>query len=98
MNFFADTFSELQDWKQLCTAFADQEVPVCVTGLSAVHKAQLALTLAGHSEKPILLLTGSEADAIKLCADINAMSGQTIALHYPSKELLFTAAESKSAE
>ncbi len=98
MNFFADTFSELQDWKQLCRAFEEGEVPVCVTGLSAVHKAQLAVTLAAQDAPPILLLTGSEADAIKLCADINAMAGENIALHYPSKELLFTAAESKSAE
>jgi len=98
MNFFADTFAELQDWKQLCNALSDNEVPVCVTGISAVHKAQLAYTLAQSQEQPVLLLTGSEADAIKLCADINAMAGEQLALHYPSKELLFTAAESKSTE
>ncbi len=98
MNFFADTFSELQDYERLCNAFDEGEVPVCVTGLSAVHKAQLAVTLARRNTPAILLLTGSEADAVKICADINAMAGETIALHYPSKELLFTAAESKSAE
>ncbi len=98
MNFFADTFSELQDWERLCSAFDEGELPVCVTGLSAVHKAQLSLTLAGRNTPAILLLTGSEPDAMKLCEDINAMAGETIAMHFPAKELLFTAAESKSAE
>ncbi len=98
MNFFADTFSELQDFERLCSAFDEGEVPVCVTGLSAVHKAQLAVALAGRNTPAILLLTGTEADAIRLCADINAMAGGTIAMHYPAKELLFTQAESRSTE
>ncbi len=98
MNFFTQTFSELQDWKRLCGALDEGEVPVCVTGLSAVHKAQLALTLAQQNTPALLLLTGTEADAIRLCADINAMAGQTAAMHFPAKELLYSSAESKSAE
>jgi transcription-repair coupling factor (superfamily II helicase) len=98
MNFFTQTFSELPDWQRLCDALSNGEVPVSVTGLSAVHKAQLALTLAEQSSKPLLLLTGTESEAIRLCADINAMAGSTAALHFPSRELLFIPAESKSAE
>ena len=98
MNFFTDTFEELSDWKRLAEALRNKETPVCVTGLSLIHKAQLALTSAKNSSEPILLLTGSEAEAMKLCADINAMAGETIALHYPAKEMLFTSAESKSKE
>ncbi len=98
MRFFADTFSELPDFKRLCRAFADGEVPVCVTGLSAIYKAQLAPAPAGQDVPAILLLTASDADAIKLCADINAMASHPIAMHYPAKELLFLSAESKSNE
>ncbi|MBR7085782.1 MAG: transcription-repair coupling factor, partial [Oscillospiraceae bacterium] len=98
MNFFTDTFEELPDWKRLTEALRTRETPVCVTGLSLIHKAQLALTASKNSTEPFLLLTGSEAEAMKLCADMNAMAGETVALHYPAKEMLFTSAESKSKE
>ncbi len=98
MNFFTQTFSELYDWERLCSALDEGEVPVCVTGLSAIHKAQLTLTLSERNSPAVLLLTGTEADAIKLCDDINAMAGAPVAMHYPAKELLFSSAESKSAE
>ncbi len=98
MNFFTDTFEELSDWKRLTSALESGEVPVCVTGVSMIHKAQLLLTTAKYSSAPVLLLTGSEAEALKLCSDINAMAGETTALHYPAKEMLFTSAESKSFE
>ncbi|MBQ8926643.1 MAG: transcription-repair coupling factor [Oscillospiraceae bacterium] len=98
MNFFTQTFAELDDYRRLCESLETGELPVCVTGLSAVHRAQLALTLSQTQTQPLLLLTGSEAEAMKLCADINAMSGTPCTLHFPARELLFTGAESKSAE
>lgn len=98
MDFFSQTFAELNDYERLCRALDEGETPVCVTGLSGIHKAQLALTLSGRGEQPVLLITGTEAEAIKLCSDINAMNSGSTALHFPSKELLFTSAESKSAE
>ena len=98
MDFFTQTFQELPDYDRLCRAIDDGEVPVCVTGLSPIHKAQLTLTLSTRNDTPILLLTGTEADAIRLAADINGMAGAEVAAQYPAKELLFTSAESKSAE
>lgn len=98
MNFFTETFQELSDWKRLSEALHTGETPVCVTGLSSIHKAQLALTVGITQEQIILVITGTESESIKLCADMNAMFGETIALHYPAKEMLFTSAESKSNE
>ena len=60
MDFFTQTFAELPDYARLLDALDTGEVPVCVTGLSAVHKAQLALTLAGRNVPPLLILTGTE--------------------------------------
>ncbi len=98
MDFFTQTFAELPDYARLLDALDTGEVPVCVTGLSAVHKAQLALTLAGRNVPPLLILTGTESEAVKLVADINGMAGTTTALHFPARELLFTQAESRSYE
>ena len=96
MDFFAQTFAELPDYQRLKKALAAGETPVCVTGLSGIHKAQLALTLG--QEQQFLFVTGTESEAIRICSDINAMAGTDIAMHYPAKEILFTSVESKSAE
>ena len=98
MDFFSQTFQELPDYKRICEAIDAGETPLCVTGLSHIHKAQLALTLSGRGMPPLLLLTGTEADAMRMVADVNSMSGGQTAMHFPAKELLFTSAESKSAE
>lgn len=98
MDFFTQTFQELPDYARLCESIDAGETPVCVTGLSPVHKAQLALTLSTRNAPAILLLTGTEADAIRMVSDINGMSGGNTAMHYPAKEMLFTCAESKSSE
>ena len=98
MDFFSQTFQELPDYQRICDSIDANETPVCITGLSNIHKAQLALTLSGRNMPPILLLTGTEADAMRMVSDINGMSGTQTAMHFPAKELLFTSAESKSAE
>lgn len=98
MEFFTQTFAELGDYQRLCRALDAGETPVCFSGLSGIHKAQLALTLSGRNTPAILLITGTEADAVRLCADINAMADTTAAMTFPARELLFTSAESKSYE
>ncbi|MDE5563725.1 MAG: transcription-repair coupling factor, partial [Oscillospiraceae bacterium] len=98
MDFFTQTFTELDDYNRLCEAVDNEEVPVCVTGLSLVHKAQLALTLSTRNTPALLLITGTEAEALRLVSDINAMSGETTAMHFPAKEMTFLPVESKSAE
>ena len=98
MNFFSQTFTELPDYSRILNALAEGETPVCVTGLSGVHKSQLALTLAGENTPAMLLVTGTEAEAVRLCADINAMADEETAMYFPARELLFTSAESRSYE
>lgn len=98
MNFFTQTFAELPDYRRITASIENGDTPLCVTGLSLVHKAQLALTLSERNAPAMLLITGTEAEAIRLVSDINAMAGHTAALHYPSKELTFIPAESRSAE
>ena len=86
MQFFSQTFAELPDYRRITDAIETGNTPLCVTGLSLVHKAQLALTLSGRDVPPLLLVTGTEAEAIRLVSDINAMAGDTVALHFPSKD------------
>lgn len=96
MNLFKQTFSELPGFKSIEEALHKNISPVSVTGISHIHRAQLIYTLSG--EKLVLAVTGTEAEAKKLCDDINMMSGEETAVLFPSKELVFTPVEGINRE
>lgn len=96
MNFFRNLFSELAGYKSICEAIDKKITPVSVTGLSHIHRANLAYALT--TDKINLLVTGSEAEARKICDDINMMSGEETAVVFPSKELVFTPVDTANHE
>lgn len=96
MNLFRQLFSELSGYKSICEALKNNISPVSVTGISHIHRAQLIYSLSG--DKTVLAVTGTEAEAKKLCDDINMMSGSETAVVFPSKELVFTPVEGINSE
>ena len=96
MELFKQLFSELAGFKSLREAVDKNISPVSVTGLSHIHRAQLIHALNGS--KINLVVTGSEAEAKKLCDDINMMAGCEEAVLFPSKELVFTPVDSTNHE
>ena len=73
MPFFETTMQQMQAFRQLQRARQEGCSPIALTGCAMVQKAQLALTLSSP-EQPVLILTGEEAEARRLCADINTMT------------------------
>lgn len=96
MELFKQIFSELDGYRSICGALENNISPVSVTGISHIHRAQLIYSLSG--EKNVLAVTGTEAEAKKLCDDINMMSGEETAVLFPSKELVFTPVEGVNGE
>ena len=96
MKIFKETFSELSGYKSIREALDKNISPVSVTGLSHIHRAQLISAV--NTGKVDLVITGSEAEAKKLCDDINMMSGSETAVLFPSKELVFTPVDSANRE
>ena len=96
MKLFKDIFTELSGYKSVREAIEKNISPVSVTGLSHIHRAQLINAL--DTGKVSLVITGSEAEAKKLCDDINMMSGGESAVLFPSKELVFTPVDSANRE
>ena len=96
MDLFKELFGELAGFKSLREAVDKNISPVSVTGLSHIHRAQLIHALSG--KKINLVITGSEAEAKKLCDDINMMAGAEEAVLFPSKELVFTPVDSTNHE
>lgn len=82
--------------KSVKEAIEKKITPVSVTGLSHIHRAQLIHSLP--EDKIHIVITGSEAEAKKLCDDINMMSGGESAVLFPSKELVFTPVDSANKE
>lgn len=96
MELFRRIFTDLAGYKSVCEAIEKNISPVSVTGLSHIHRAQLINAL--NSDKVNLVIAGSEAEAKKLCDDINMMSGGEAAVLFPSKELVFTPVDSANRE
>jgi transcription-repair coupling factor (superfamily II helicase) len=97
MKLFKDIFSELSGYKSIREAIDKRISPVSVTGISHIHRAQLINALCEEG-KVQLVVTGSEAEAKKLCDDINIMSGSEAAVLFPSKELVLTPVDSSNHE
>ena len=96
MDLFKKIFGELTGFRSISEAIEKKISPVSVTGLSHIHRAQLIHALGGGRIN--LVITGSEAEAKKLCDDINMMAGTEEAVLFPSKELVFTPVDSTNHE
>ena len=90
------------DIKDICDTLKRGYYPLAVSGLSSIHKAQLALIISTLSEEraPLLIITDDEAGAKRICDDINEMCGasETAAYIYPAKDITLARVESVSKE
>ena len=74
MNLFKQLFSELSGMKSIREAIEKNISPVSVTGLSHIHRAQLAGSLP--EGRIHLVITGSEAEAKKREAEKQARKAE----------------------
>lgn len=95
-SIFTRAIEKLDLYKDLKFAYEQREAPVSVTGVSGIHKAQLAIGLYDYS--PILIICEDEANAKRMSDDINEMSGEICSYVYPAKDISLTEAESVSRE
>jgi len=94
--------NEQSDIRDICDTLAAGHSPLAVSGLSSVHKSQLAMLIShrlyGEKNVPLLLVSDDEAGAKKLCDDINEMYGNELACIYPAKDITLARVESASGE
>lgn len=97
MDFFRRTFCELESWKSIEAFLANNISPVCAAGLSHIHKAQALYTLCEKGR--VIVITDTEAEAKKLCDDINIMAQpESPAMLFPAREIFLTGAEGISRD
>lgn len=97
MELFKSFFRELSGSRSVAEVLEKNISPVSVTGLSNIHRAQLIYTFSDKN-KVSVAVTGTEAEAKKLCDDINQMAGREEAVAFPSKELILTPAKGTTTD
>ncbi len=97
MSVFIKAIENLPAYKDMVRSSQKGETPVLVTGVSGIHKAQFTLGLIGVA--PVLVITDDEANAKRLCDDMNEMLGiADAAMVYPAKDFTFTDVATVSRE
>ncbi|MCI5752336.1 MAG: transcription-repair coupling factor [Oscillospiraceae bacterium] len=95
MNLFFKAIEKVPQFKDISDAVRRGEYPVSVSGISAIHKAQLAMSLYNDADRePVLIIAEDEAAARRFADDINGMCTAEYACVYPAKD--FTLAETDS--
>ncbi len=95
MHLFQKVIQKYQPFKDITKSIKNAEFPICVTGVSTIHKSHI---ISGLCEKPSLVITEDEAAATKLSNDINLMCGKNISIVYPAKDFNFSRIDSVSRE
>ena len=89
MNGFEQLLSGMPEFRQIKSAVESRDTPVLATRLSEVHKAHLIYSLTSLLGKRGLVVASDEANAMRICEDINIMAGEPVAAFYPSRDLTF---------
>lgn len=97
MNVFEKVIDKIPQFKELNESLNNNVYPVSFTGISAIHKAQTAISMT-HGKIPVLIITEDEANARRFCDDINSMLLREEACVFPAKDFCFNDTESASKE
>ncbi len=75
-------------------------LPVMLTGLSHIHKAHFIAALSEEDGfvSPLIVLCDTEGECVRMCNDINTMTGKETAFLYPAKDLMLGEVDSSSKE
>ena len=98
MDYFLNAARQLQEYHAV--AEHKNGLPVMLTGLSHIHKAHF---LAALSEEdgfvpPLVVLCETEGECVRMCNDVNTMTGSETAFVYPAKDLMLGQVDSASRE
>lgn len=88
----------LEGYDTLVQALDAGRFPVCVVGLSGIHKAHFISQLLEQGPSPALVITPDEASAVRLGEDLGVLCPQENILVFPSRQLTLRDVEGASME
>lgn len=96
MSILAKAFFDIPEAASLPLPGDGGGFPALITGLSGVHRAQLAAALGLRTGRSVLLLTPDEAAAEALAGDLAAFTGERPTL-LTGREFVFISADASPA-
>ena len=96
MKFLTAAVGGLREFAALDRAVKDSLLPAAVTGLSAIHKANLIYSLCAVNGRRAFVVAADETEAQRLCGDLSAMGMHP--LFYPLRDFSFRDTEGSSHE
>ncbi|MDR2655138.1 MAG: transcription-repair coupling factor [Oscillospiraceae bacterium] len=94
----ASIFKQISEFTKAKNLIAAKRLPINLIGLSHVHKAHFIAALCAETGLPALVITADEAQASRMCGDVNAMTRAETAQLLPSREYSFRPVEGFSRE
>ncbi|MBQ7834879.1 MAG: transcription-repair coupling factor [Ruminiclostridium sp.] len=98
MEYFLNAARQIDEYHAV--ANHKSGLPVMLTGLSHIHKAHFLAALSEEDDfvSPLIVLCDTEGECVRMCADINTMTGRETAFVYPAKDLMLGEVDSSSRE
>ncbi|MBQ8613820.1 MAG: transcription-repair coupling factor, partial [Ruminiclostridium sp.] len=98
MEYFLNAARQIDEYHAL--ANHKTGLPVMLTGLSHIHKAHFLAALSEEDgfNPPLIVLCDTEGECVRMCGDINTMTGKETALVYPAKDLMLGEVDASSRE
>ena len=82
MQNLTDLLLTLPQVRELAQAVESGDYPAQLTGLSPVHRAQVAAAVRQATGRPLLMLCADERDADRQAADLRLLTGKSVAQIY----------------
>ena len=96
MNCYTEIAKNIPEFLSLAAAVRKDRLPCGATGLSHIHKAHMIPSLCMSLERRALVITPDEAEATKLCADMQGFGIR--AFVFPARDFSFRTDEIASRE
>lgn len=97
MERIAQLITDLTEYDTIERSIREGKTPVEVTGLSPIHKANIAAAITGQLHRQAIVICADDGTCDRMARDLEAFSERTVAV-LPMREFVFHNIESSSRE
>ena len=80
MNKLNEALVSLPEVRELLLSLDAGTSPIAVSGLSGVHRAQLAAAVRHKTQRPLLIVCADENEANRMAGDLHELLGEDVSL------------------
>ena len=80
MNKLNEALASLPEVRELLLSLDTGTSPIAVSGLSGVHRAQLAAAVRHKTQRPLLIVCADENEANRMAGDLHELLGEDVSL------------------